>query len=276
MKRLLLAAILVSSLFQAEAQVRMPQPSPTQYLRQDFGLGNIEITYSRPAAKGRKIFGDLVPFGKVWRTGANNATVVHFSDPVDIKGKHIDSGSYALYTIPGEDNWEIILNKGVKNWGSMGYQESADVIRVTVPSMKSKMETENFTIQVGNIKPESCEIHICWEKTMVAIPVTTVIKERLRSQLNAAMAAEKKPYFLAAQFYNEYDNNKAKALENAKLAVQQEPNAYWIWIYKARLEQDMGDNAAALASSQRSLALATEQKNDDYVKMNVELQKKLK
>src|SRR4051812_36059567 len=97
----------------ANAQVKMPAPSPTQTIKQDFATGTIELTYSRPAAKGRKIFGDLVPFNKLWRTGANAATIIKFSEPVDINGKHLDSGSYALYTMPGVDTWDIILNKGI-------------------------------------------------------------------------------------------------------------------------------------------------------------------
>jgi len=276
MKKLVIALSMVCGAFIAEAQFRMPAPSPTQMIRQDFALGNIELTYSRPIAKGRKIFGDLVPYNKVWRTGANNATILKFNDPVEINGKKIDTGSYALYTIPGEESWEIIINKGVSNWGINGYKESDDVVRFKVNSEKLKNSVESFTMQFSDVKPESIGLQIMWEKTGVTIPIKANIKDRLRTSLETALTGERKPYFAAAQFYNEYEKNMPKALENAKLAVEQQPKAYWIWLYKARIENEMGDKTAAMASSQKSLELATADKNDDYIKMNVDLQKKLK
>lgn len=258
------------------AQIKMPAPSPTQTIKQDFALGSIELTYSRPMAKGRKVFGDLVPYNKLWRTGANSATIIKFTDAVEINGKKIDTGSYALYTIPGIDTWEIILNKGISNWGVTNYKESDDVLKFKVQAIKMKMATESFTMQFADVKAESCALHLMWEKTAVAIPITAVIKDRIRKQLEQAMLTDKKPYFPAAQFYNEYDNNQAKALENIQNAVKDNPKAYWMWLYKAKLEKDMGDKAAARASSKTSLALATTEKNDDYIKMNEELLKKLK
>ena len=258
------------------AQIKMPAPSPTQTIKQDFALGSIELTYSRPMAKGRKVFGDLVPYNKLWRTGANSATIIKFTDVVEINGKKIDTGSYALYTIPGIDTWEIILNKGISNWGVTNYKESDDVLKFKVQAIKMKMATESFTMQFADVKAESCALHLMWEKTAVAIPITAVIKDRIRKQLEQAMLTDKKPYFPAAQFYNEYDNNQAKALENIQNAVKDNPKAYWMWLYKAKLEKDMGDKAAARASSKTSLALATAEKNDDYIKMNEELLKKLK
>ena len=276
MKKLLFAFSLLCSANMADAQMKMPAPSPTQTIKQDFALGNIELTYSRPSIKGRKIFGDLVPYNAVWRTGANGATIIKFNDAVEINGKRIDTGSYALYTIPADGMWEIILNKGISNWGSNGYKQSDDIVRFKVPTMKIKEGIETFTMQFANIKPESCELHIMWDKTGVSIPITALIKDRMRASLEKAMMGEKKPYWNAAQFYNEYDKNNAKALENITAAVKAQPKAYWMWIYKAKIEQAMGDKAAAMASSKTSLELAREEKNEDYVKMNEDLMKKLK
>jgi len=277
MKKMILPLLLVLGMTQqSNAQVRMPQPSPTQTIKQDFGMGSIELTYSRPGAKGRKIFGDLVPYAKLWRTGANAATKLVFNDPVEIGGKKLDTGTYVLYSIPDRDNWEIIINKGVKNWGTDGYKESEDVCRFSVPSHSIKPKLETFTMQFAEVKPESCELHIMWEKTGVVIPITTNIKDRLRAQLEAAMQTDKKPYWQAAQFYKEYDENLPKALESCNKATDENPKAYWIWLYKAKIQRDMGDKDAAKASAEKSLALATEAKNDDYVKMNQELLKKLK
>ncbi len=276
MKKGILMLTLLLAAFVNYSQVRMPQPSPTQMIRQDFGMGNIELTYSRPAAKGRKIFGDLVPFDKIWRTGANGATLIKFNQPVQIMNKAVDTGSYALYTIPGAENWTIILNKGVKNWGTAGYSESDDVIKISIPRSRLKNYVENFTMGFANLKPESCELQMMWEKTAVSIPITTNIKSKLKADLDNALKGDKKPYWQATQFYNEYEKNLPLALEYANKATDENPKAYWVWLYKAKIQQEMGDKAGATTSANKSMELATEDKNDDYVKMNKELLKKLK
>jgi len=276
MKKIASAILLIAfSTTISLAQVRMPAPSPTQTIKQDFGMGSIELVYSRPGAKGRKIFGDLVPYDKVWRTGANAATRLHFSDMIELNGKRIDTGTYVLYTIPGIDSWDIILNAGVKNWGTDGYKESDDIIRFKVEPAKMKIKMETFTMQFANIKPESCELQIMWEKTMVSIPILANIKEKIKAQIDVAMLTDKKPYWQAAQYYNEYEHNLTKALDNCTKAFEDNNKAYWILLYKAKIQKEMGDNAGAMVSSKRSLELAKEAKNDDYVKMNEELQRKL-
>jgi hypothetical protein len=271
MKKLLVAFAFAISCASATAQVKMPQPSTTQTIKQDFGMGNIELVYSRPNAKGRKIFGDLVPYNDLWRTGANAATKLTFTDAVELGGKIIDTGSYVLYTIPTATTWTIVLNKGLKNWGVDGYKQEDDVVRFTVPSMKMPAKTETFTMQFANIKPEGCELHIMWENTAVSIPFKANIKDRLRAQVEAALQGEKKPYWQAVQFYNEYDNNKPKALELAGKAVEANPKAFWIWLYKAKLEKDLKDKTAATASAKKSLEEATAADNKDYQKMANEL-----
>jgi hypothetical protein len=275
MKQISIIASLFLLCFALQAQIKLPAPSPTQTIKQDFALGSIEVRYSRPAAKGRKVFGDLVPFTKLWRTGANSATIVRFNDVVEIKGKRIDTGSYALYTVPNTDSWEIILNKGTGNWGIDGYKESEDVVRFRIEPVKTKNNLENFTIQFADIKPESCELQLMWEKTLVSIPVIANIKERIRGQVEKALKTDTKPNWQAAQFYFEYDKNTGKALEYIKKAVEDSPDAYWVWIYKAKIEKEAGDKVAAMASSKKSLELAKAAHNDDYVKMNSELQKTL-
>lgn len=276
MRKLVLAAAVLFAAININAQVRMPQPSSTQTIKQDFGMGAVELTYSRPNAKGRKIFGDLVPYNKLWRTGANAATKLVFTDPVEIGGKKIDSGTYVLYTIPNVDSWEVILNKGLSNWGIDGYKETEDVVRFRVEPAKSKSKVETFTMQFTDIKPESCLLHIAWEKTTVLIPITVNIKEKLKAQIDAAMNTDKKPYWQAAQFYNEYDKNLPKALDNVNKAIEANNKAFWMYIYKAKIQKEMGDKEGAMASSKKSLELAREAKNDDYIKMNEDLQRKLR
>ncbi len=260
----------------ASAQVKMPAPSPTQTIKQDFAMGNIEIVYSRPSAKGRKVFGDLVPMRKLWRTGANQPTKITFSDAVELSGKKVEAGTYALYSIPSDENWEIILNKGVNNWGIDGYKETEDVVRFKVIPVKTKNMVETFTMQIANIKPESCEIQILWEQTMVNIPVTANIKDKLKTQIEDALKnAEKKPYWEAAQFYNEYEKNLPKALDNVNKAIEAFPKGFWMIVYKAKIQKEMGDTAGALESSKKSMELAKEAGNDDYVKINKDFQKSL-
>lgn len=276
MKKIILAGIVFTCCTLSNiAQVKMPAPSPIQTIKQDFGMGNIEVTYSRPNTKGRKIFGDLVPYNKLWRTGANAATKIVFTDAVELGGKKLDSGTYVLYTIPNMDSWEVIINKGLTNWGVDGYKESEDVIRFRVEPVKSKPAVETLTMQFINVKPASCELQVMWAKTSISIPVTTNIKDRLKAQIEAAMLTDKKPYWQAAQFYKEYDDNLAKALDNCNKAVAENDKAFWIWLYKAKIEKEMGDKAGAKLSAQKSLALSKEAKNDDYVKMNEELLRKL-
>ncbi len=277
MKKIFMSAITIAGFAMlSNAQVKMPAPSPTQTVKQEFAIGSIELTYSRPAAKGRKVFGDLVPYGKLWRTGANAATKIVFSEPVEFGGKKVDTGTYVLYTIPGENSWEIILNKGLKNWGIDGYKESEDVIRFTVPRMRLKNKVESFTMEFADIKPETALLDIKWEKTGVSIPIVSNFKDKVRANIEAAMMTDKKPYWAAAQFYNEYDKNMPMALENVTNAIKANDKAFWMWLYKAKIQKDMGDKAGAMESSKRSLELAAEAKNDDYVKMNKDLQKSLK
>ncbi len=276
MKKIFLSALFAFICLQIFAQVKMPAPSPTQTIKQDFAMGSIELKYSRPSAKGRKVFGDLVPFNKLWRTGANAATVIKFSEPVEISGKKIDTGSYAIYTIPNLESWEVIINKGFNNSGVSGYKESDDVIRFKVEPMKLKNELESFTMQFDDIKPESCLLNIMWEKTMISFPIQAKIQDKLKAQLEAALQSDKKPYWQAAQFYNEYENNSTKALENITKALDENPKAYWMWLYKAKIQFAAGDKTGARESATKSLDLATADKNDDYIKMNNALLKKVK
>ena len=258
-----------------KSQTFLPASSPGQTIKQQFGLGSIEVIYSRPGSKGRRVFGDLVPFNKLWRTGANAATKINFTNPVELYGRKVDSGSYVLYTIPGEENWEIIINKGTGNIGTEGYKESEDVARFKIQPKKIKKKIALFTIQFADVQPEQCELQLIWENKLISIPITTNIKEKIRAQINAALLTNNKPYWEAAQFYYENDKNLNKALEYATKASDINLKAYWIFLYKAKIQQEMGDKAGALISSKISLKLAQEAKSDDYIKMNEKLQKEL-
>ncbi len=274
MKKLLLL-IFVFAFTQSNAQVKMPVLSPMQTFKQDFGMGTIEVAYCRPSMRGRKIFGDLLPYGELWRTGANAATSIRFTDQVIINDKKIDTGTYAIYTIPGEKKWTFILNKGVSNWGTTGYKDSDDVVRMITDNIELKVPKETFTMQLANLTIESSELHIMWEKSSIVIPIKTDVKPRLKLQIEAALQSDKKSYYQAAQYYNEYEKDLAKALTYSKLAVAEKPDAYWIWLYQAKIQQKLGDKAGALESSKKSIIAAKKEKDDDYVRLNEDFQKTL-
>lgn len=280
MKKFFLLAATICSL-NAFAQINMPQPSTTQKITQAFGMGSIELTYSRPNINGRSLLkenSDLAPLNKLWRTGANAATRLKFTDNVTIGGKRLDTGSYVLYTIPGKDNWEVILNKGLTNWGTDGYKEAEDVVRFKVKADKATGNTETFTMQFANIAFESCDLNITWGGTSVRIPISTNVKDRLRAQVEKALSAEKvnpNAYYPAANFYYEWDKDMTKALNAATKATEVNQNGFWIFLLKAKIQRDMGDKVGAKASAEKCIELATTAKNDEYVKLGSELIKKL-
>ena len=281
MKKFLIIGFAAASLLAAEvkAQVTMPAPSSTQTIIQDFGMGKIELTYSRPGIKGRKLFGantELAPFGKPWRTGANAATRIRFTDNVAIGGKTLDTGRYVIYTVPAQGQWDVVFSKGTAYPGSDGFKESDDVVRVKATAAATKDNVESFTMQFGNIKNESCELHLMWGNTDVTVPIATNIKDRIRTQLEAALQGDKKPYSQAAGYYYEYEKNYPKALENINKAIEENPKAYFMYLTKARIQRDMGDKTGAKVSATKTVELAQEAKNPDYVTFGNELLKNLK
>ena len=270
-----LCSLLFMAIFSGTAfsQLRMPAPSPTEFIRQDFGLSSIELTYSRPGLKGRNVFGNVVLYDSLWRTGANGATKIKFNDPVEILGHKVDTGSYAIYTIPHKNGeWTIIINKGFNNSGLTGYQESEDVFREKVKAGKMTNRVETFTMQFTNIQPQSCDLSLMWDNVVVNVPIKENITDKLRGEIEAALSSDKKPYWQAAQFYNEFDNNKPKALEMINEAINQsaKPPFYMVY-YKAKIQKDLGDKKGAIASAKQSIELAKEANNSDYVLLNEKL-----
>ncbi len=280
MKKILLLALMSFALI-ANSQIKMPAPSTTQTISQDFGMGKIELTYSRPNIKGRSLLkenSDLAPLNKLWRLGANAATKIRFTDNVTMGGKVLDTGSYVLYAIPGKDYWEIIVNKGLNNWGTDGYKEAEDVVRFKLKSEKIATAVESFSLQFEAIQPETCELLITWGNTTVKVPISTNVKPRLRAQIEKELSADKvNPaiYQTAANFYYEWDKDLSKALLNAKKATEATPNGFWLFLLRAKIEKENGDKIAAKASAEKCIALATTAKNEDYVKQATDLIKKL-
>ncbi len=263
------------------AQVKMPAASPTQTLIQEFGMGKIEIVYSRPSLKGRSVFGTgslLAPIGDVWRTGANGATKLTFSDPVNIGNKTLPAGSYGLFTIPGANEWTIIINTNSKGWGSFDYKEAEDVVRFKVAPETTGTTTETFTIAIDDITAQTATIYLKWGKTKVKIPISTDIKPIVRAQIEAATSAatvNPNVYQTAATFYLELDHDYNKALVYADKAIAAYGKAYWLHLLKARIHVALNDKKGAKTAAETCKQMATEAKNMDYVRSADEILKSL-
>lgn len=266
---LTLAAVLLASF--TYAQALMPQPSSGQTIIQDFGLGKVTLTYSRPDAKGRKVFGGLVPYNEVWRTGANNATSITFTDDVMLAGNKVPAGTYGLFTIPTPNQWTIILNKTAQQWGAYNYKQEDDVLRVTVKPNKTATSTGTFSLQFANVTPNKMDLNLTWENTEVNIPLTVDFDVKVMANIQKAMAGEKKPYFAAAQYY--YNNGKDlnQALAWVLEAEKTDAKAPWYKLWKAKIQLKLGDKKAAITSATEGINLAKQANNSEYIKLNQEI-----
>jgi len=264
MHSILLAALLSASspLLSArqaqEDKLEFPQASPAASVTQKIGLTDVAIEYSRPSVRGRKIFGGLVPYGEVWRTGANTATKVTFGGDVKVEGTAVPAGSYALYTIPGESEWTVILSKVTGQWGSYQYDEKNDLLRAKVKPTALKDPVETMSLSVEDVRDDKAEIVMAWEKTRVAVKIETDLVAKLLPRIKAAMAgdAKQKPYFPAAMFYYEHDLDLKQAIAWMDEAVKAQPDAVWIVYRKGLIQAKAGDKKGAAASAQQALELA--------------------
>jgi hypothetical protein len=259
--------------------IDFPAASPACTIKQRVGLTDIEVVYSRPGVKGRTIFGGIVPYGQVWRTGANQATKITFSTPVKFEGADVPAGTYALFTIPGEDQWTVILNKDASQWGAFQYNEKDDVVRVKVaPFALSDTTLETFTIEFNRIRDESALLNLVWDKTVVPLHLEVDVASKLVPQIEAAMAAPGKKsdglYFQAATFYYNHDQDLKKALDWVNDGLADNPGiAFEMLHLKAQILAKLGDKAGAIAAAKQSseLAVKAEGAGSSFVKMNDDL-----
>ncbi|MBZ5857025.1 DUF2911 domain-containing protein [Flavihumibacter profundi] len=278
MKKLILfMAIAVCFLQQAEAQqLRTPAPSPTSTVKQEFALSSVELSYSRPAIKGRKIFGDLVPYGKVWRTGANSATTITFGEDVVFGGKAVPAGKYGLLTIPGETEWTVILSKQLDVTSPAAYKQDQDVVRAQVKPTQLPLTVENLIITFDDIKANSMNMDIIWDKTAIVVPITANIDEQITKQIDELMNKDNRPYFASAMYYMENGKDLNKAAAWFDKAIEQTPTAFWVYYQRANCLAKLGRKQDAIASANKSIELAKAAKNDDYVTLNQKLLATLK
>lgn len=254
-------------------QLSVPAPSPTITVKQGFATSNIELSYSRPSVRGRVVFGDLVPYDKVWRTGANGATTIYFGEEVSVGGKKLPKGKYGLLTIPGKSEWTVILSKDTTVTSPADYKQENDAVRMKIKPVKLPSMVETFSIEIANVrtKGDGCDIRIMWERTMISFTVTADIDTKIMAQIDESMKGDKKPYYQAARYYYENKKDLRKALEWADEAVKARPDAYWIILLKARIQFDLGDYDGCIATANQSKEKAKADQNDDYVKMNDKL-----
>lgn len=265
--------LLMTSMVQAQ-QIQMPQASPAAQISQKVGLTDVSVEYSRPSMKGRKIFGELVPFGQVWRTGANAATLLTFSTPVTIEGKELPAGTYAIYSIPDKNLWTLIISSNTKLWGAVGYDQADDIMRFMVKPGKTGQRYETMEINFVDMTDTGASVAIKWENTRVKFRIETEVDAIVMGQIKE-LVIEQEPqnpglYYQAANYY--FTNNKDMdlAYDWITKSVDDDPK-YWTMHLKAKIELALGKKKEAIESAQKSMEMAKEAKNPDYVGLNERL-----
>lgn len=280
-KSILLLIILFASIstLTMGQQIQMPQASPSATISQKIGLTDVNIEYSRPSTKGRKIFGELVPYGEVWRTGANAATIINFSNEVKIEGNIIPAGSYALYSIPGKTEWTIILSKNTKLWGAVGYEANDDLVRFKVKPGKTGQKYETMEINFVDMTDTGATISMKWETTMVKFRIETEVDSIVMAEIKALVIDKEAEnpglLYQAANYYFTNNKDMNQAYDWITKSVKEDPK-YWTMHLKAKIELALGKKKEAIESATKSMEMAKEAKNPDYVGLNERLIKSIK
>ncbi len=273
MKSTFLTAItLFSTSLIGFAQIKTPAPSPTGKISQEVGLIKVDVEYSRPSAKGRKIFGDLVPFGEMWRTGANASTKVTFSDKVQTANISLDKGTYALYTIPGAKEWTIIFYKNTSYGGvpaPKDFKEEEVGARFTVPAQSIANKVETFTIEIANLTNTGADLELIWENTKVAIPIIADTDSKVMADIKSTMEGPSaNAYYTAARYYYEEKKDMKQALDWVTTSLEKGGDKFWILRLKANIQAELGMYKDAITTANKSSELAKADGNSDYPRMN--------
>jgi Protein of unknown function (DUF2911) len=265
---------------QSPSTFQLPTTNPRAVVRQAIAATEVEVTYGRPRVKGRTIFGALVPYDQVWRTGSDAATRIRFSTPVSIEGVPVGEGDYELFTIPGEKEWVVILQPARSQWGSYSYDPANDAARVTVQPLALHDRVESFTIGFDDVTTNAAILAIAWDRIRVPVRLTVDVRATVVPQLEAALQADgKRPYFLGAMFYYENDLDLDRAAELIALALESQPNHVGMLYRQALILDKKGDRDGAIAAAERSLAAAADQNpelRDEYIRLNTALLSRLR
>jgi hypothetical protein len=271
MKKLLLLLLAFTASLAINAQIKTPAPSPSSKLEQKVGLTTVNLDYSRPGVKGRTVFGDLVPYGKLWRTGANARTKITFSDDVEVDGKPLKAGTYAIFTIPGEDTWDIIFYTDYEGGGAPAeLDESKVAARVTAKTNPIPFNVETFTIDINNITNNSATLEFIWENTFVAVPFTVPTDKTVMAAIESTLNGPGfNDYYAAATYFLSEGKDIAKAKEWIDKAMSMNDNPrFWQLRQQSLIYAKAGDKKGAIALAKKSLEAAEKAGNADYVKMN--------
>ncbi len=268
---LLILLTMLFSFSAADAQFQTPAASPMSKVSQEVGLTDVTIEYSRPSMKGRAIFGDLVPFDKMWRTGANKNTMITFSDDVKIGASDVKAGTYAIFTKPGKETWEIYLYSDTNNWGTPEKWDDANVAaKVMAKPTKLPVTIETFLINVGSISNNGATIQMIWENTLVAFDLSVPTKATVEKSIEKLLAGPSaRDYYSMAGFYLDEKENLETALEFINKSISMDYERFWSVRRKALIEAELGKYKDAIKTAQKSIELAKEAGNDDYVNSNM-------
>ncbi|WP_094162564.1 DUF2911 domain-containing protein, partial [Flavobacterium psychrophilum] len=267
MYKIIVALIFMIASYTIEAQVKLPQMSPKSTLIQTVGLTDIDIEYHRPSAKGRVVFGGLVPFDKVWRTGANENTTITFTDDVVINGSPLKQGKYAIYTIPKPDIWEVIFYSDTNNWGNPEvWDESKIVLKVNAKPEILARNVETFTIGINNTDSNFANLEISWEKTIVPLKIEVPTQKLTMSSIDKTLSGPSAAdYYSSAQYFFQSNGDLNKALSYVNKAYDlNDKKPYWYTRLKSQIQAKLGDKKGAIETAKSSLAGAQAAKNEDY------------
>ena len=254
------------------AQLKHPKASPLSVTTQEVGLTSIKVEYSRPAVRGRKIFGGLVPYGRIWRVGANASTKITFENDVTIMGNVLEKGTYALYAFPEAEEWDIVFHENLTHWGDgrKNYNPNEDVLRIKLVPGETKSFQENFLITFDKIQYNGLNLLLRWANTEIRIPIKidtgSLMEIEIVKQLKDNPTAQ--TYYEAARYYQEQHIKYGTALEYLKKAIELGGDTYYFYRVKSLVEAALGDFKTAISSAHKSMELAALQDKDEFVRMN--------
>jgi hypothetical protein len=263
--------VLVATAVAATAQIKTPAPSPLAKVSQEVGLGKVELDYSRPSAKGRTVFGDLVAYGEMWRTGANNSSKITFSEDVVFGGIAVPKGTYAVYTVPGRSDWDVLLYKNTSFWGIPGgeFKESDVAARVKVAARKTGAPVETLTMDVTNISNKSADFQLSWENTLISVPMVFDTDSKVMADIKTQMEGPNAgTYYQSARYYYEEGKDMNTALGWINSAIEKGGEKFWYLRLKANILGELKRYPEAIATAERSTEIARKEGNTDYPRMN--------
>lgn len=273
MKHILFTLIAsVGTILTTTAQLQTPKESPGAKIEQKVGLTDIKIEYSRPSKNDRVIFGELVPFDQVWRTGANENTKFTTSDVVIFGKDTLKAGTYALYTKPGKDSWEILFYTDATNWGTPEKWDDTKVaMKVSAKTSALSSVVETFSISIDNLEMESAGLTFTWDKTSVSVPFKVATSARVMANIDKVMAGPTaNDYYRSASYYFSEKKDLKQALVWITKSIEMQGNydSYWILRTKALIQAELGDKKGALETINLSLESAKKQQDQHYIDLN--------